>query len=327
MPGRDEDQCPAAGPKHPMEPGNGDLWMIQVLEDVDTDDRIEILMLEFHVEIRVLEVAGDPREVLQMAITVSETSHIRPIDVQRDDPLSIEQQRRQVARSAPRLEDTVSHRPVELPDRPARDLWRLPKALEGRSGDIFRRPRIDEPELDEQPERLQTVAPADRLALGVRPPVVRDGNLVDPRAGLRQPGRHLRLDPEALAPQPELLQHVGTDRLVARLHVRQVEVVQDVREPGEQTIAKGVPVQEDAAFRARGEPRSEHRIRAVLEDGLQEARELRGVVLEVRVLHDPDVAGHRGDACADRRTLPAIRRMSHDDDPLIAPRQLLEDLR
>src|SRR5262249_32960310 len=79
----------------------------------------------------------------------------------------------------------------------------------------------EESEHEHAPERDETVAPVDLLALGVRPPVVGDRHLVDADAEPSRLDHELRLDVEAIRPQGKPSEHGGAERLVPPLHVPQ----------------------------------------------------------------------------------------------------------
>jgi hypothetical protein len=182
---------------------------------------------------------------------------------------------------------------------------------------ILRESRVEEAELEQQPHRLRPVAPTDVLALGVRAAVIRDRDLIDPGARLCQARGELRFDPEPLAAEPQILEDVCPHRLVTGLHVREVQVVEDVGEPREDPVPEGVPVQEHPPLRTRRESRAEDRVGSVLHDRLQEPRELRRVVFQVGVLYHRDIPGHAGDGGTDGSSLPAVDRMLEDDDPVV----------
>src|SRR4051794_32655052 len=83
---------------------------------------------------------------------------------------------------------------------------------------------------DDAIQRLDAVLPADLLAFLVVSAVVADGHLVDPAAARGaaverrhlEPGdlgRHLGLEPEAVALERDALDHLAAEDLVADLHV------------------------------------------------------------------------------------------------------------
>src|SRR5437016_9634253 len=71
--------------------------------------------------------------------------------------------------------------------------------------------------------RRHPVAPGDLLPLGVGAAAVRDGQLPDARARLRQPRRQLDLDPEALCRERQPFQHVRADHLRSEEHTSELQ--------------------------------------------------------------------------------------------------------
>src|SRR5437899_1603547 len=67
---------------------------------------------------------------------------------------------------------------------------------------------VDEPVLHQRPQRRKPVPPRDLLPFRVVPPLVRDRDLVHPRAALEELGRDLGLDAEPFAAQGQRLQAV-----------------------------------------------------------------------------------------------------------------------
>nr|WP_205699846.1 hypothetical protein [Conexibacter sp. SYSU D00693] len=73
------------------------------------------------------------------------------------------------------------------------------------------------------------------------------------------------------------------------------------------------------------EARAEDRVSLVVEQRLQEARDVVGVVLEVGVLDDDEVARGGGEALADRGALAAVDVAADDLDPRVPGGELLQD--
>ena len=95
-----------------------------------------------------------------------------------------------------------------------------------------------------------------------------------------------------------------------------------VREEGEERVAEAVPVHHHAPGIAL-EARAEDDVGVAVEDRLDELRILVGVVFEVGVLDDDDVAARLGDAAADGRPLPLVHRLEDVADlrPLLRERR------
>ena len=134
------------------------------------------------------------------------------------------------------------------------------------------------------------VPPPDLLPLRVRATVVADRQFVDPGAGLGQPCRNLRLDPEAVHGERKRPKEIGANHLLTRLHVRQIEIRQRVAEQGEEPVPERVPEEEDAAGPSH-EARPVDGVGPAIQDGVEKGRDRTRVVLQVRVLDDHHVAG------------------------------------
>jgi hypothetical protein len=125
---------------------------------------------------------------------------------------------------------------------------------------------------------------------------------------VRDLGGQLGLEAEAVGADRDALQDVGAERLVARLHVGQVQVRAHVGDERQDAVPDHVPEEQHAA-RATDEARAEHHIGMAVEDGLDELGVVGRVVLQVRVLDEGDVAGHARDAGAHGRTFTAVLRL------------------
>src|ERR1043166_3850008 len=134
------------------------------------------------------------------------------------------------------------------------------------------------------PKRRHSVAPVDLLAFGVGATGIADRYLVDPRVGLGQQRRDLGLEAEAVRGQ--LRRHrtreLTADRLVAGLHVGEVEIRQHVAVHRQQAVAHRMPVIQDA-MRSAEEARSETGVGLSVDERLEEHRPIGGIVFEVRV--------------------------------------------
>src|SRR5581483_11596441 len=94
---------------------------------------------------------------------------------------------------------------------------------------------------EEDPERLEAVAPGDLLPFRIRAAVVGDRKLVDPQPALADLARQLRLDRESVLPEVERAEDVAAERLVARLHVGERRVEQHAGNEAEEAVADAVP--------------------------------------------------------------------------------------
>src|ERR1700694_2273817 len=87
------------------------------------------------------------------------------------------------------------------------------------------------------PEGSDTILPPDFLAFGVGAPRVGDGNLIDARVAFREARDDFRLEAEAIGGEMERARDLPADRLVARLHVGEVEVREDVAHRRQNLVA------------------------------------------------------------------------------------------
>src|SRR5207237_8241216 len=131
-------------------------------------------------------------------------------------------------------------------------------------------------------QRRDTIAPGDLLAFAVGPAAVRDGQLPDAGARLGQPCRELHFDSEALRPERQTLEEVGPDQLVARLHVRQVQVGEHVGDEREEVVADGVP-EEQYAMKGSLEAGAVHGVALAVPDRPKQGGPPGWVVLEAGV--------------------------------------------
>src|SRR5262249_55052730 len=92
----------------------------------------------------------------------------------------------------------------------------------------------------------------------------------------------------------------------------------------QESVPQRVP-EEEHAVRAAQEARAEDDVCLVGEDGRQELWILGGVVLEVRILDEDDVARRGAEAGADGGPLPLIDRVLDEPERPLAPRRDLPE--
>src|SRR5262245_26813490 len=83
---------------------------------------------------------------------------------------------------------------------------------------------VEESIADDAGDGREPVLPRDLLTGLVPTAMVRNGNLVDPAPETRDLGGELRLETKSIRLQHEALEHADAERLVARLHVREIQV-------------------------------------------------------------------------------------------------------
>ena len=153
---------------------------------------------------------------------------------------------------------------------------------------------------------LGPVLPADLLALGVGASAVRDAHLVHPPAASSDLGRDLRLEAETVLLDGDRRDHLPAEHLVAGLHVGQVEVGGHVGKKRQEVVAHRVPEVEDPMGASALEARAVDHVRLPVDDRLHQQGKLVGVVLQVGILDDDDVARGRLKTGAQRRSFAQV---------------------
>src|SRR5262249_3849212 len=149
----------------------------------------------------------------------------------------------------------------------------------------------------------------------------------DDARALGELGGHFGLEPEPVVLEDEVLDYVASERLVARLHVREVEICECIRQRGQNAIAEAVPEVQHSMFSTK-KPGPENDIRFAVLDRRDERGVVTRVVLEISVLDDDDVAGCMLEAQAERRTLAPVHGLDEQSKMwLVGLGQSPEDVR
>lgn len=109
------------------------------------------------------------------------------------------------------------------------------------------------------PNRRNRIPRSNLFALGISSTEVRRGDFENPGLAKGEPCDHLRLEAEAVALERKLLEHLPTERLGARFHVRDVEIAANVGEERHALVGLGVPEFSNFSRRSN-ETRSENRV-------------------------------------------------------------------
>src|SRR5205823_4391824 len=125
---------------------------------------------------------------------------------------------------------------------------------------------VVEPHREENPHGFDAVAPRDLLSLRVRPPVVRDRKLVHAQLSFRDLRRNLGLDRKIVLPQVQRTQNVRTESLVARFHVGERRVEENVREQAEEAVSDQVPEEIGALWFSAREAGTEDHVGGAAKD-------------------------------------------------------------
>jgi hypothetical protein len=83
---------------------------------------------------------------------------------------------------------------------------------------------VEEPVAQDVDKGCQPIPPTDHLALGIGPLMVGNGHFVNATTAFRHRHSDLRLKAEAVRAQADVLQDLGSEHLVASLHVGGIEV-------------------------------------------------------------------------------------------------------
>jgi hypothetical protein len=95
---------------------------------------------------------------------------------------------------------------------------------------------------------------------------------------------------KAVLSQVDAGKRTATERFVARPHIREVKVGHDVRGDGENLVAHVVPEKQYAMWASTQETRTVDHVSVAPLDGLEEPEVIVGVIFQVGVLHDHDLA-------------------------------------
>ena len=157
----------------------------------------------------------------------------------------------------------------------------------------------------DHPQRAHRVLGADLLAFVVRAAVITDRHFVNRGLPLGELDGDFGLDAEPVAADRDASRQRQPERLVAGLHVGQVEVRRHVAGRGQEMVRQRVPVVDHAPLAGDQEARPVDHIGLVGQQRTQHFRVLGGVVFQVGVLDDAEFA-HRVFQCrADGRALAA----------------------
>lgn len=161
---------------------------------------------------------------------------------------------------------------------------------------------------DDAENGAKAVFPADFLAFLVGASGVADPHFIDAEIFPSDAGGHFRLKAEAvlLKGGQYFLKALASEEFIACLHVGEVQVGEAVRQGREKPVSDGVPIVQDAVLAVSEETAAVHDIGPALNDRLQELRVFVGVVFQVGVLYDHDVAGCLSEAGAQCRALALV---------------------
>src|SRR6267378_3305577 len=172
--------------------------------------------------------------------------------------------------------------------------------------------------LGDAPECPYSILPGDLLAFLVSSAGVGDANLIDPTAEASDLGDDLRLEAEAGLLDRDLLDHLPPERLVAALHVREVQIGGQVREESQEFVTDGVPEVEHTVFSTSQEPGAEYDIGLAVNYGPNELAIVVGVVLKVGILYKDDIPGGLSESRPEGCSLTTVALVEEAHDPVAA---------
>ncbi len=136
------------------------------------------------------------------------------------------------------------------------------------------------------------VLPPNLFALAVRSPRIADGHFENPAPASRELDGQFRLHVKRRALERNALQQIRPDHLVARLHVRQIQVAYEIAQKCQELVAQRVPEEKRAFVPARHEPRTKNRVRVLEQKHFHHLRQVVRVIFEVRVVDHHKLGVH-----------------------------------
>src|SRR5690606_6117615 len=109
---------------------------------------------------------------LQMSESPAQCFHVNRVVIRGNQPLRAEEEARGVTRPSIDLENLRAHVAVESLEYPAPESRCTTQALTSDHGVVVGCPSVDESELEDQPQGLDAVTPANVLAFGIGSAVV-----------------------------------------------------------------------------------------------------------------------------------------------------------
>src|SRR5260221_8069 len=162
-------------------------------------------------------------------------------------------------------------------------------SLQSLTSKSFCSPSVANRKPNNAPQRLHAVLPRNLFSFFVRPPRITDRHLINPPIFLRDLRRNLGLESKPVGLDLYSFQNLCAENLVARLHVRQLQIRKNVRQQCQHRVRHIVPEIVHALWPAQ-ESRSVDHVRAPVHDRLQQFRIVPRVVFQIRVLHQHDLA-------------------------------------
>ena len=164
---------------------------------------------------------------------------------------------------------------------------------------------------DDAPKSLDAIFPGDFLTFFISASRIGNGHFVDAPIPFCDFGGNFRLESEAIGPELDALEDLAAENFVARLHIGEFQVGENVRKQREEFVGDIMPEIVDA-LRTAEKAGAKDYISTAIEDGFEKFVVIARIVFEVSILDEDDVAGNFRKAAAQGRTLSLILRLEKD---------------
>src|SRR5579872_558257 len=285
-----------------------------VFQDIDAQHRSKrssdgwVIGRLFRIEFQNLDIRSPQKTVLKSV-------QVQRISLRSDIPdAPAHEAAREVSYTGAHFEHGVADMRPQFPRQPTQVLRRAGHVVEEGPAVGLRVQIVDQPEVQDDAERADAIAPTDLLPFLIGTAVIADGNLVNPQLSLGRLHRDLGLEAETVAADRNALEEVGAKHLVAGLHVGEVQVAEHVGDHGQPLVDHGVPIRQHSRLLTRQVARAENGIGAPVEQGPQELRVFRGIVFEIGVLHQAEISVRIFERGANGRALAFVHRFLDQTD-------------
>lgn len=157
-----------------------------------------------------------------------------------------------------------------------------------------------------------TVLPIDLLSLCIGAARVGDPHLEDPIARSRKFRRDFRFEAEAILLNINALNHFPLEALVARLHIRQIEISEHVRNEREEAISHTVPEIQHSMRTSGLKTGSIDDVGSIIEKRFEQNGILSWIIFEICVLNDDEIGASVCETCAKCSTFAVIPFVVND---------------
>src|ERR1041385_1471478 len=178
-------------------------------------------------------------------------------------------------------------------------------------GEVSKEKSVRKTIADDAPKSLDAIFPGDFLTFFISASRIGNGHFVDAPIPFCDFGGNFRLESEAIGPELDALEDLAAENFVARLHIGEFQVGENVRKQREEFVGDIMPEIVDA-LRTAEKAGAKDYISTAIEDGFEKFVVIARIVFEVSILDEDDVAGNFRKAAAQGRTLSLILRLEKD---------------